>query len=82
MPKKRTQIPLTARAMRYHRERAGLSQRELGEKVGVSGSMIGQIERGDKYASYDLATMMARALGMLGAEDFNQPFPHGQGGEK
>ena len=41
----------------------GLTQEELGEKVGVTGSMIKQIERGTKSMTVELANDMAKALG-------------------
>lgn len=45
------------------RMKAGLTQEALGERVGVSGSMIKQIERGTKSMTVELANEMARVLG-------------------
>ena len=44
------------------RERAGMQQAELAEKVGVSQSMICQIERGTKACSIPLGADIAREL--------------------
>ena len=44
------------------RMRAGLTQEELGERVGVTGSMIKQIERGTKSMTVELANDMAKVL--------------------
>ena len=45
------------------REKAGMQQTELAEKVGVSQSMICQIERGTKGCSIQLGAQIAEALG-------------------
>ncbi|MBS6510397.1 MAG: helix-turn-helix transcriptional regulator [Clostridiales bacterium] len=44
------------------REKAGLSQRQLAEALGVTQGMIGQIERGTKGVSLQLGKAMAAAL--------------------
>lgn len=45
------------------REAAGLNQTELAEKLGVSQSMICQIERGSKACSMPLGAEIAEVLG-------------------
>lgn len=45
------------------REEAGLQQAELAAKVGVTQSMICQIERGTKACSMQLGAEIAAALG-------------------
>lgn len=49
--------------IRAMREKVGLQQSELAEKVGVSQSMICQIERGTKGCSIQLGAEIAAALG-------------------
>ena len=51
------------RNIKVMREKAGLQQSELAEKVGVSQSMICQIERGTKGCSIQLGADIAAALG-------------------
>jgi len=48
MSKRTSQVKLSveAKVLRKLRERAGLSMREAGEKIGISNSMISQIENG------------------------------------
>lgn len=51
------------RNIKAMRQRAGLQQAELAEKVGVSQSMICQIERGTKACSIQLGADIAEVLG-------------------
>lgn len=44
------------------REQKGISQRQLAEDVGVSQSLINQIERGTKNPSLQVACSIAEAL--------------------
>lgn len=44
------------------REKKGISQTELAEAIGVSQSMINQIERGSKVPSIILANVIAKEL--------------------
>lgn len=44
------------------RENKNMTQLELAEAIGVSQSMIGQIERGTKLPSVILANVIAKAL--------------------
>lgn len=53
-------IGLNIKAMR---EEIGMNQVELAEKVGVSQSMICQIERGTKACTMQLGAEIANALG-------------------
>lgn len=49
--------------VKSRREAANLTQEQLAEKVGVSRSMIAQIERGTKALSVGLADSMATVFG-------------------
>lgn len=49
---------------REARERAGLSQRQLAERAGVSPSTIARIERGRMEPTLDLLLRLIRACGM------------------
>jgi transcriptional regulator with XRE-family HTH domain len=48
--------------LRYRRERAGLLQSELAERVGVSHVMIGHIEQGYRQPSVATLVLIAKAL--------------------
>ncbi|EST27916.1 helix-turn-helix domain-containing protein [Streptomyces roseochromogenus] len=48
--------------LRHARERAGLSQEELGAKLFVSGSFIGQLEAGTRRMQPEIAAMLDEAL--------------------
>ena len=48
--------------VRQMRELNGWTQGELAERVGVSGSFIGYIERGEKKASVDSVVALCNAL--------------------
>jgi transcriptional regulator with XRE-family HTH domain len=51
------------RRVRSYRERAGLSQPDLGMRSGVTGKFIGQIERGESNPSLKSLIHVAAALG-------------------
>ncbi|MFD0315782.1 helix-turn-helix domain-containing protein [Streptomyces flavalbus] len=53
--------------LRHAREKAGLSQEELGQRLFVSGSFIGQLEAGTRRMQPDYARMLDE---VLGTEDF------------
>lgn len=50
--------------LRRQRIALNMSQRELGEKVGVATSSIGGYERGENPLSRSMAIKMAEALGL------------------
>lgn len=49
--------------IRAIRKNAGLTQEALAEKVGVTGKFIGEIERGDNFASFPTFEAIASTLG-------------------
>ena len=49
--------------LRKIREKEGMTQTKLAERVDVNRSMISAIERGSKPASFPLAEKIAEALG-------------------
>ncbi|MBA9001222.1 helix-turn-helix domain-containing protein [Thermomonospora cellulosilytica] len=53
--------------VRHYRQRVGLSQDQMGEKLHVSGSWIGRIERGEIRCKLDLTKAMDKLLGLGGA---------------
>ncbi|MFF8399047.1 Scr1 family TA system antitoxin-like transcriptional regulator [Streptomyces sp. NPDC016172] len=55
--------------LRHAREKAGLSQEELGQRLFVSGSFIGQLEAGTRRLQREYARLLDEALG---TEDFFQ----------
>ncbi|MER6347624.1 helix-turn-helix domain-containing protein [Streptomyces sp. NPDC001595] len=55
--------------LRHVREKAGLSQEELGQRLFVSGSFIGQLEAGTRRMQPEYARMLDD---VLGTEDFFQ----------
>lgn len=60
------------RAIRVHRERAGLTQAVLAEAVGLTEQYIGVIERGARAPSFKTLDALARTL-KTPVRDF---FPH------
>lgn len=55
----------TGKRIQQARKQAGLSQRELGEKLGVSGSMIGQYENDLRNPKPKTIFKIATALGVM-----------------
>ncbi|MCX4859301.1 helix-turn-helix transcriptional regulator [Streptomyces canus] len=55
--------------LRHAREKAGLSQEELGQRLFVSGSFVGQLEAGTRTMQPEYARLLDEVLGM---EDFFQ----------
>ena len=49
--------------LREARQRAGLTQRELAQKAGISPNHLSEIEIGNRSASEKILTQMAEALG-------------------
>lgn len=56
------QKPVDRSHLRAARMRAGISQKDLGERVGVSASIISEIERGRRGDPNGVAERMARDL--------------------
>lgn len=54
----------TGERIKKARKAAGLTQKELGEKLGVSGAMIGQYETGSRTPKYDTIVKISGALGI------------------
>ncbi|MCB9693544.1 MAG: helix-turn-helix transcriptional regulator [Alphaproteobacteria bacterium] len=54
--------------VRGHRERAGLSQRELGEVLGLPGTRISEIESGRRHLRFTEAAAIASACGLTDGE--------------
>lgn len=72
------QAPLQTKAVVAHnlrlgRERVGLTQRQLGEAVGVESFQISRWERGSHRPSDTKLHALGEALGMTFAEFFAEP---------
>jgi transcriptional regulator with XRE-family HTH domain len=52
--------------LRRARSEAGLSQEQLGQRIGYSGTMVGKIETGERAPSEDIAERADEALGSKG----------------
>ena len=52
--------------LRRARNEAGLSQEQLGQRIGYSGTMVGKIETGERAPSEDIAGRCDDALGSKG----------------
>jgi transcriptional regulator with XRE-family HTH domain len=52
--------------LRHAREKAGLSQEELGQRLFVSGSFVGQLEAGTRRMQPEYARLLDEALGTAG----------------
>ncbi len=48
--------------LRTQRKQHGLSQERLGDKAGLSGKFIGEVERGEKSISLDSLSAVSRVL--------------------
>ncbi|WP_420715684.1 helix-turn-helix domain-containing protein [Cupriavidus sp. D39] len=59
---------VVGKAVRRHRETQGLSQRELGDRVGLDRNHVSRIEVGTTNIALDTLEKMANALGVT-AED-------------
>lgn len=57
-------MPSLGEAIQNARKKAGLTQAELGKKLGVSGSMIGQWENNLRKPKYETLTKIANVLDM------------------
>lgn len=65
----------TGQRIKSARKIAGMTQGELGEKLGVSGSAIAQYETGNRNPKYDTLQRIAAALGvhpgdLMGLKDY------------
>jgi DNA-binding XRE family transcriptional regulator len=58
--------------LRQYRQHAGLSQAELGQRVGVSQGQIGHIEMGRKSPSFPVAVKLAEVFN-VGLDDLVSP---------
>lgn len=56
------EIATVGARIRFLRKRTGLTQQELGDLLGVSGSLVGQYENGTRNPKYETLTKIARAL--------------------
>lgn len=54
--------------VRRLREERGLTQDELAERAGVSGTYVGFVERGDNVPTLTIVLQLAKALGIRAAE--------------
>lgn len=55
--------------LRRHREAAGLTQRELAERAGITANAVGMLERGErKHPQPYTVRQLADALGLAGQE--------------
>jgi transcriptional regulator with XRE-family HTH domain len=59
-------MPSLGVTIKQAREHLKMSQKELGERVGVWGTYIGQIEKGEKIPSDELCLKIAQALNLNG----------------
>lgn len=50
--------------VRKQRQLIGLTQQELAERIGVSTSFVGQVERGTRKASLETLVALSNALGV------------------
>src|ERR1700709_163985 len=53
--------------LRFHRERAGISQDALAQRVGFSKSQVAMVERGERPPKGDFVPVADEALGAQGA---------------
>ncbi len=50
--------------IRHHRDRAGLTQTDLAEKIGIAPETVSRLERGTFAPSFDTLVDLATALGV------------------
>ena len=53
-----------AQVVRRQRVRQGLSQEKLAERADVSRNYIGMLERGERFATLEVAERLAQAVGV------------------
>lgn len=61
-------MPSLGGAIRQNREQLKMSQKELGQRVGVWDTYIGQIEKGEKIPSDELCLKIAQTLDLNGKD--------------
>lgn len=61
-------MPTPGETIKQGRERLNMSQKELGGRVGVWDTYIGQIEKGEKIPSDELCLKIAQALELKGQD--------------
>ncbi len=71
---------LLGNRIRHLRNRAGITQAQLAERVDISPEFMSRLERGLKAPSVDSAAKIAHALGVSLSELFD--FQEARGGEK
>ena len=59
--------------IREERKRQGLTMAQLGEKMGISGSLVGRYERGEENPKMETVVRFADALGILVSELYSDP---------
>lgn len=57
--------------IKFARERAGLTQKELGEKVGVTGVTIMRYENNQRGLSYNMVSALSKVLGVSLLVDYD-----------
>ncbi|MFE6074948.1 helix-turn-helix domain-containing protein [Paenibacillus sp. NPDC057886] len=63
-------LTIVGERIRYLRKNRGMTQEQLGEKVGLPQSYIGGIERGEKNISLDTLERIISALNIIPEEVF------------
>jgi transcriptional regulator with XRE-family HTH domain len=63
-------LTIVGERIRYFRKNRGLTQEQLGEKVGLPQSYVGAIERGEKNLSLETLERIIKALQLGPAEVF------------
>ncbi len=53
-----------AQVVRQHRLDQGISQEKLAERADLSRNYIGMLERGERFATLEVAERLARAIGV------------------
>lgn len=61
------------RRIREERKRQGLTMAQLGEKMGISGSLVGRYERGEENPKMETVVRFADALGILVSGLYSDP---------
>ena len=59
--------------IREERKRQGLTMAQLGEKMGISGSLVGRYERGEENPKMETVVRFADALGILVSGLYSDP---------